>query len=347
MCDDWEKFYFLPQSVTTYFTRTIVVEYMIFCRPSRGLYLQRVPNYKYKSISNFQLGLSNMAMPADHSQRGPRPRLFTRLRGGANSYHHGNRLCLMCEGSGNVTVTGDDNAVGTSRGSTGNVCIVGDHNEVRSNGCGNVKIVGKHNKMVVNGRVDTIELYGMGNDVKIMGSVRRVKDRGSDNLVRNDRQRRNIYFSPVEEDVEEEDVEDLQDLSEIAGPVPLLRIPESDEEMEQVRRERNERRIAMDGRRFSALLPESLASPCDVDHKKTCAICIMEFQRDSRLKTLPCFHRCVPLFLSLPRCAAVRFAHHDVLFYVAFRFHKSCIDRWLTRQHRCPVCRHSLDRMHM
>mmetsp|Transcript_5497 Transcript_5497/g.9528 ORF Transcript_5497/g.9528 Transcript_5497/m.9528 type:complete len:320 (-) Transcript_5497:1343-2302(-) len=42
-----------------------------------------------------------------------------------------------------------------------------------------------------------------------------------------------------------------------------------------------------------------------------CAVCLMDFDEGDRLRILPCFHR----------------------------YHKECIDPWLVRDRRCPICK--------
>ena len=44
----------------------------------------------------------------------------------------------------------------------------------------------------------------------------------------------------------------------------------------------------------------------------TCPICIEEFVEKERIRTLPCFHI----------------------------YHVRCIDRWLKRNAKCPICKH-------
>jgi len=44
---------------------------------------------------------------------------------------------------------------------------------------------------------------------------------------------------------------------------------------------------------------------------RSCNICMCEFEKGEKLRTLPCFHA----------------------------FHCDCIDNWLSRKPECPVCR--------
>merc|ERR1712151_851856 len=46
-----------------------------------------------------------------------------------------------------------------------------------------------------------------------------------------------------------------------------------------------------------------------------CAVCLCEFEDGSTLRKLPCGHR----------------------------FHKNCIDTWLRRSKKCPLCNHCVD----
>mmetsp|Transcript_88392 Transcript_88392/g.249059 ORF Transcript_88392/g.249059 Transcript_88392/m.249059 type:complete len:374 (+) Transcript_88392:84-1205(+) len=51
------------------------------------------------------------------------------------------------------------------------------------------------------------------------------------------------------------------------------------------------------------------------EEHRSCTICMEDFQAGDQQRTLPCFHR----------------------------FHVNCIDRWLTRQGECPMCKHRID----
>jgi len=50
------------------------------------------------------------------------------------------------------------------------------------------------------------------------------------------------------------------------------------------------------------------------DNKKSCVICLNDFQNGEHIRTLPCVHN----------------------------FHKDCIDNWLTQKGCCPICRRTL-----
>jgi len=47
----------------------------------------------------------------------------------------------------------------------------------------------------------------------------------------------------------------------------------------------------------------------------TCRVCLSEYEDGDVLRTLPCFHR----------------------------YHAECIDRWLVRDNKCPMCKHEID----
>lgn len=68
-----------------------------------------------------------------------------------------------------------------------------------------------------------------------------------------------------------------------------------------------------------AALPTRVLSAEDVDtspsEMQVCTICIENFAEGDEEKTLPCFHR----------------------------FHAGCIDQWLQRSVRCPVCKNRVD----
>ncbi|MES1917796.1 MAG: hypothetical protein MHM6MM_009502, partial [Cercozoa sp. M6MM] len=48
------------------------------------------------------------------------------------------------------------------------------------------------------------------------------------------------------------------------------------------------------------------------DDRRTCRVCLCEYEEGDMLKTLPCFHG----------------------------FHSECIDPWLRNNPSCPVCKH-------
>jgi len=50
----------------------------------------------------------------------------------------------------------------------------------------------------------------------------------------------------------------------------------------------------------------------------SCAVCLVEFEEGEELRKLPCGHR----------------------------FHAPCVDRWLLRSSRCPLCMHEVDLPH-
>lgn len=52
------------------------------------------------------------------------------------------------------------------------------------------------------------------------------------------------------------------------------------------------------------------------DDKKTCAICLADYEVDEEIKTIPCMH-----------------------FY-----HQACIDEWMSRSCVCPICKSTIDR---
>mmetsp|Transcript_31442 Transcript_31442/g.97929 ORF Transcript_31442/g.97929 Transcript_31442/m.97929 type:complete len:129 (-) Transcript_31442:71-457(-) len=47
-----------------------------------------------------------------------------------------------------------------------------------------------------------------------------------------------------------------------------------------------------------------------------CCVCLEQFRHGEELRMLPCMHR----------------------------YHRECIDRWLTRSPACPVCKHDISR---
>eukprot|EP00415_Alexandrium_ostenfeldii_P005175 UN5175 len=51
------------------------------------------------------------------------------------------------------------------------------------------------------------------------------------------------------------------------------------------------------------------------EDQRECAICIREFTRGDKQRTLPCFHH----------------------------FHPACVDQWLRRKGSCPICKHCID----
>jgi len=52
--------------------------------------------------------------------------------------------------------------------------------------------------------------------------------------------------------------------------------------------------------------------------QKACSICMEEFASGDKQRTMPCFHQ----------------------------FHQACLDKWLTRQGTCPICKFDVDRTH-
>lgn len=61
----------------------------------------------------------------------------------------------------------------------------------------------------------------------------------------------------------------------------------------------------------SSTVPESMQAD---NEWNTCRVCLSEYEDGDHLRTLPCFHK----------------------------YHKDCIDQWLSRENKCPICKHRI-----
>jgi hypothetical protein len=52
----------------------------------------------------------------------------------------------------------------------------------------------------------------------------------------------------------------------------------------------------------------------DLEEHLTCRVCLSEYEEGDELRTLPCFHK----------------------------YHRECIDRWISRDKKCPICKHPI-----
>jgi hypothetical protein len=50
------------------------------------------------------------------------------------------------------------------------------------------------------------------------------------------------------------------------------------------------------------------------DEHLSCRVCLCEYEEGDELRTLPCFHK----------------------------YHRDCIDRWIVRDKKCPICKHPI-----
>jgi len=62
-------------------------------------------------------------------------------------------------------------------------------------------------------------------------------------------------------------------------------------------------------------LPSDLTQSQAIRLREHCLVCLEDYQSSDQLKILPCSHR----------------------------FHKACINPWLSHQKHCPVCRKEID----
>jgi len=67
--------------------------------------------------------------------------------------------------------------------------------------------------------------------------------------------------------------------------------------------------------KIDALPTTKIGRSQDLRKLEKCSICIEEFQKGQRMKTLPCLHV----------------------------FHDACIDKWLTFNATCPICKHVIE----
>jgi hypothetical protein len=52
----------------------------------------------------------------------------------------------------------------------------------------------------------------------------------------------------------------------------------------------------------------------DAEELLSCRVCLCDYEEGDELRTLPCFHK----------------------------YHKDCIDRWIVRDKKCPICKHPI-----
>mmetsp|Transcript_1825 Transcript_1825/g.5788 ORF Transcript_1825/g.5788 Transcript_1825/m.5788 type:complete len:244 (+) Transcript_1825:103-834(+) len=68
--------------------------------------------------------------------------------------------------------------------------------------------------------------------------------------------------------------------------------------------------------RTTTLTHEGVVASSEGAPQSQCCVCLEHFRRGEELRMLPCMHR----------------------------YHRECIDRWLTRSPSCPVCKHDISR---